>query len=69
MTTPLSSLIFDRHERPNRATLHTPHGTVRVVWRDIAGDRCWFTPGSTEAKKAALPAITRAEVFAGRDAA
>lgn len=69
MTTRLSSLIFDRHERPIRATIRTLHGTVRVVWRDVCGDRCWFTTGSTEAKKAALPAITRAEVFAGRDAA
>ena len=69
MTTRLSSLIFDRHERPSRATIRTPHGTVRVVWRDVAGDRCWFTTGSTEAKKAPLPPITRAEVFAGRDAA
>jgi hypothetical protein len=50
-------------------TIRTPHGTVRVVWRDVAGDRCWFTTGPTEAKKAALPAITRAEAFAGRDAA
>ena len=69
MRTRLSSLIFDRHERPCRATIRTPYGTVRVVWRDVCGDRCWFTTGSIEAKKAALPAITRAEAFAGRDAA
>ena len=69
MTTRLSSLIFDRHERPSRATIRTPHGTVRVVWRDVASDRCWFTTGSTEAKTAALPAITRAEALAAREAA
>lgn len=69
MTTRLSSLTFDRQERPSRATIRTPYGTVRVVWRDVAGDRCWFTTGSTEAKKAALPAIIRAEAFTGRDAA
>ncbi len=69
MTTRLSILIFDRHERPSRATIRTLHGTVRVVWRDVAGDLWWFTTGSTEAKQAAFPAITRADAFAGRDAA
>lgn len=69
MKTRLSSLIFDRRERPSRATIRTHHGTVRVVWRDVCGDRCWFTTGSTEAKKTALPAITRAEAIAGLNAA
>jgi len=69
MKTRLSSLTFDRHERPSRATIRTPHGPVRVVWRDVCGDRCWFTTGSTQAKQAALPAIIRAETFAGREAA
>ena len=55
----ISSIVFDKHERPRRATILTRLGTVRVEWRDVCGDLCWFTSGNLDAKKLVSPAINR----------
>ncbi len=57
----ISSIVFDRDERPLRATIRTKLGTVTVVWKDVCGDRAWLTNGVLDAKKLALPAIERIE--------
>ena len=57
----ISSIVFDRQERPRRATILTRRGTVKVEWRGVCGDRCWFTSGVLDAKKLAAPAIERIE--------
>ena len=57
----ISSIVFDRDERLVRATIRTRLGTVKVEWRDVCGDRCWFTTGNLDAKKLAAPAINRIE--------
>ena len=55
----ISSIVFDKNERPVRANIRTRLGTVMVVWQDVHGDRCWFTSGVLDAKKLAVPAIER----------
>lgn len=57
----ISSIVFDKHERPLRATICTRLGPVKVVWTDVCGDRAWLTSGVLDAKKLALPAIERIE--------
>ena len=57
----ISSIVFDRHEQPLRATILTRLGTVKVRWMDTKGDRCWQTSGILDAKKLAAPAIARIE--------
>jgi len=57
----IRSLTFDRRERPLRALILTPHGRVRVVWMDVAGDWCWFTNGTLDARIGAVPALRRLE--------
>ena len=57
----ISSIVFDKHERPRRATILTRLGTVKVEWRDVCGDLCWFTSGNLDAKKLVAPAIQRIE--------
>ncbi len=57
----ISSIVFDRNEKPKRATLITKIGTVKVEWRDVSGDLCWFTSGNLNAKKLVAPAIQRIE--------
>jgi hypothetical protein len=57
----ISAIVFDRDEQPRRATILTQLGPVKVEWRDVCGDRCWFTSGNLEAKKLAVPAIQRIE--------
>lgn len=57
----ISSIVFDRNEKPKRATILTKLGTVKVEWRDVAGDLCWFTSGNLNAKKLVAPAIQRIE--------
>ena len=57
----ISSIVFDRHEQPLRATIRTAAGIVKVRWMDIAGDRCWQTSGILDAKKLAAPAVARIE--------
>jgi len=61
MKTRIVSITFDRDERPVRATLRTRLGPVKVAWRDVCGDRCWFNSGILDAKKLAVPAIERIE--------
>ena len=57
----IRSLRFDRHERPARAVVVTRHGLVRVEWLPVAGDRCWFSSGTGDAKREAVRAIERIE--------
>jgi hypothetical protein len=58
----ISSIVFDKQERPLRATIRTQAGTVKVEWQEVCGDRCWFTAGGNVAAKGlALPAIARIE--------
>ncbi|MBE2286255.1 MAG: hypothetical protein IAE77_22560 [Prosthecobacter sp.] len=57
----ISSIVFDRNEKPKRATIITKLGTVKVEWRDVCGDLCWFTSGNLNAKKLVAPAIRRIE--------
>ena len=57
----ISSIVFDRNEKPKRATLITKLGTVKVEWRNVCGDLCWFTSGNLNAKKLVAPAIQRIE--------
>jgi hypothetical protein len=56
-----SSIVFDKHQRPLRAVIRTPHGTVRVHWTDVCGDWCWLTSGTLAAKKAAVSLIQQIE--------
>ena len=55
----ITQIHFDRDEQPYRAVIRTRLGIVEVQWRDVAGDRCWFTNGKLEAKKMAAAAIER----------
>ena len=57
----IRSLAFDRHERPASAVVVTRHGIVRVEWLEVAGDRCWFSSGTGDAKREAAMAIERIE--------
>jgi len=34
---------------------------VRVEWKDVAGDRCWFSSGTGDAKREVVTAIERIE--------
>lgn len=54
-------LRFDRSERPARAEIVTGHGVVRVEWLEVAGDRCWFSTGTGNAKREAVSVIQRIE--------
>ena len=57
----ISSIVFNKDERPLRATIRTRLGTVKVEWRDVRGYLCWFTSGNLDAKKLVFPAIQRIE--------
>ena len=61
MNTHVHSITFDRRERPKNAVVITPRGIVHVEWRCAAGDWCWFTSGTGDATKLAVPAIKRIE--------
>jgi hypothetical protein len=41
----------------------TKYGMVKVVWKDVAGDRCWFSSGTGDAKAEAVPAIEHIEAM------
>ena len=43
------------------ATVWTKYGMVKVVWKDVAGERCWFCSGTGDAKREAVPAIEHVE--------
>jgi hypothetical protein len=62
----ISSIVFDQQEQPKRATIITKHGTIKVEWSDVSGDRCWLTAGTLEAKKLAVPAIRRIECMTAK---
>lgn len=57
----ISSIVFDRHERLKQATIITPLGTIKVEWRDVAGDRYWTSSGELAARLLAVPVIQRIE--------
>ena len=57
----IRNILFDAHENPEHATVKTTHGLVRVEWLDVAGDRCWFSSGTGDAKREAVPVIERIE--------
>ena len=59
--TRVSSIAFDKRQRPLRAVIRTPHGPVKVHWTDVCGDWCWLTSGMLEAKKAAVSSIQTIE--------
>ena len=61
MKTHIHSITFDKRERPKNAVVITPRGIVHVEWMCAAGDWCWFTSGTGDAKKLAVPAIKRIE--------
>ena len=57
----IGTIRFDREDMPVHATIRTSLGIVRVEWRDVCGDRCWFTSGILNARREAVPAIERIE--------
>ncbi|WP_395730422.1 hypothetical protein [Prosthecobacter sp.] len=57
----ISSIVFDKHERLKRATIITPLGTIKVEWREVAGDRYWTSSGELAARLLAVPVIKRIE--------
>ena len=57
----IRSIHLNRWERPRRATVWTKYGMVKVVWRDVAGDQCWFASGTGDAEREAVPAIEHIE--------
>ena len=57
----IKSITFDRKGRPAKAVIATPLGIVKVEWRDVCGDWCWFTSGILDAKKLAVTAIEKIE--------
>ena len=59
----ISSIRFDQEEMPVHATIRTSLGVVRVEWRDVCGDRYWFTSGTGDAKREAVPTIERIELM------
>lgn len=61
MSPRISSLVFDKEERPRQATIITSLGTVKVQWTEVHGGRCWFASGGLDAKKLAVPVIERIE--------
>ena len=61
MSARIHSITFDKRERPKFAVVLTARGIVEVEWKCVAGDWCWFTSGTGDAKKLAVPAIERLE--------
>ena len=61
MKAQIHSITFDKRERPKNAVVITPRGIVHVELMCAAGDWCWFTSGTGDAKKLAVPAIERIE--------
>ncbi len=53
----ISSIVFDKHEHPKRATIITPLGTIKVEWRNSH----WISSGDLAAKLLAVPVIQRIE--------
>ena len=57
----IKSIHLNRWERPLRATVWTKYGIVKVLWKDVGEDRCWFASGKEEAKQEAVAAIEHIE--------
>lgn len=57
----IRTIHLNSMEHPLRATIWTNHGMVKVVWKDVAGDRCWLSSGTGDAKRDAVPAIEHIE--------
>ena len=57
----IRSVHLNRWERPQRATVWTKYGIVKIVWKDVAGNRGWFASGTEDAKQEAVPAIEHIE--------
>jgi len=57
----IASIVFDKHEHPKRATIITPLGTIKVEWREIAGELNWTSSGDLAARLLAVPVIQRIE--------
>jgi len=57
----IRSIHLNKWERPLKATVWTKYGMVKVVWKDVAGERCWFSSGTGHAKREAVPAIEHIE--------
>ena len=55
------SLHFDSQQRPARAVIVTSQGLVRLQWLEVAGDRCWFSSGTGDAEREAVPTIEHIE--------
>ena len=57
----IRSVHLNRWERPQRATVWTTYVIVKVVWKDVAENRCWFATGTEKAKQEAVAAIEHIE--------
>ena len=57
----IRSILLNRWERPQSATVWTRFGIVKVVWKDVGEERCWFASGTEKAKQEAVPAIEHIE--------
>ena len=51
----LASISFNHAQLPTRAVIRTGRRRVKVVWRDVCGDWCWFIVcGYDDAAKARM---------------
>jgi len=57
----IRTIHFNRKEMPARTAIVTGHDLVRVEWLEVAGNHCWFSSGTGDAKREAVPAIERIE--------
>ena len=59
----LASISFNHAQLPTRAVIRTGRRRVKVEWRDVRGDWCWFiVSGYDDAAKARiLSAIAQIE--------
>lgn len=56
----LASISFNHAHLPDRAIIRTGRSRVKIVWRDVCGDWCWFmVSGYPDAGKAAILALIR----------
>ena len=60
----IRSVHQNRWERSRQTTVWTKYGMVRVEWKVVGEDRCWFATGTEEAKQEAVPAIQHIEQLA-----
>lgn len=56
----LASVSFNHARLPARAVIRTGRRRVKVEWRDVCGDWCWFmVSGYPDEGKAAILALIR----------